>query len=94
MQLTAYHDSEGNIVGLVVSPPDSVPVEAQTEAHPGLLRTEVEAPEEITFSPDSPQEIYENINKLRENYQVEVHPRPKGKLKRKPAPASEQSSAY
>jgi hypothetical protein len=92
MQLTAYHDSEGNIVGLVVSPPDSVPVEVKTEAHPGgLRRTEIEVPTEVTLDLDSPQQLAEDMEKVRKNYLVEVPPSAKGKLKGKPAPAAEQS---
>ena len=81
MRLMAYHDSEGNIVGLVVAPPDSIPVQVQSQAHPGLRMTEIEAPAEVTLDLDSPQ-LHEEMDKLRETFRVEI-PSGKGTLTRK-----------
>jgi hypothetical protein len=81
MRVTAFHDSEGNIVGLVVAPPDSMPVQVQSQAHPGLQMTEIEPPEEVTLDPDSPQ-LHEEMDKLRETFRVEI-PSGKGRLTKK-----------
>ena len=43
MRILAAHDAEGNIYQVVVSPPGAPPATVTTE--PGLLITEIEAPE-------------------------------------------------
>jgi hypothetical protein len=96
VRLIAYHDSEGNIVSLAASQPDSVPVQAQLlEASPGLRRTEVEAPTDVTFEADSPQQLFENMDKLIDNYRVEMpEAAGQGSLRRKADAAAGQSSSY
>jgi hypothetical protein len=89
MRLMAFHDSEGNITGLVVSSPEASPVQLVTETQPGLRMTEIEAPPEVTLDLDSPR-LNEDVDILIENYRVEI-PSDKGRLMRKPDAAAEQS---
>lgn len=79
MQLTVVHDSQGNIEVLVVSPPDSTPV--QIQAHPGQRVTEIEMPPDVALDLDSPQ-LKEEVDDLIEHHRVEF-PSEKGTLTRK-----------
>jgi hypothetical protein len=79
MRLTVVHDSQGNIEVLVVSPPDSAPVQIQTQ--PGQRMTEIEAPPDVTLDLDSPR-LKEEVDDLIENHRVEI-PSDKGRLTRK-----------
>ncbi len=79
MQVTVVHDSQGTIEVLVVSPPDSTPV--QIQAQPGQRMTEIEAPPDATLDLDSPQ-LKEEVDDLIEHYRVEI-PSEQGRLTRK-----------
>ena len=79
MRFTVVHDSQGNIEVLVVSPPDSEPIQIQTE--PGQRMTEIEAPPDVTLDLDSPR-LKEEVDDLIENHRVEI-PSDKGRLTRK-----------
>jgi antitoxin component HigA of HigAB toxin-antitoxin module len=68
MRITAVHDSRGEILTLVASPPEAPP--AQLELQPGQSMTEIEAPEDMPAI-DTP-EINERLSELMENYQVDV----------------------
>jgi hypothetical protein len=79
MRLTAYHDANGNIVGLAVSPSEnSVPAEVIANTQPGLRISNVEVPSEETLDFDNPVRLNEGLTKLVENYRVDT-----GVLKRK-----------
>ena len=74
MQLRALHDSHGNITALVVSPPDSDPVqiiEIPPAQQAGQRMTEVEAPPEMTLDLEGPQ-LNENLSNLMQNFRVEI----------------------
>jgi hypothetical protein len=80
VQVTVVHDSQGNIEVLVVSPPDSTPV--QIQAQPGQRMTEIEVPPDATLDLDSPQ-LKEQVDDLIENFQVEIPTSEKVGLTRK-----------
>jgi hypothetical protein len=72
MRLTAYHDSEGTIIGLALSPADdATPAEVVSTVEPDVRRTEVRVPQGVTFDFNNPQRVYEELEKLRENYRVD-----------------------
>lgn len=72
MRLTAYHDSNGNIVGLAASPPDdSIPVEVVSTAHPGLRATDVEVPSGVELYPDHPERLHQELAKVAENHRID-----------------------
>jgi hypothetical protein len=87
MRLTAYHDNNGNIVGLAISPADdatpaevlaispaddaTTPAEVIATARPGLRRTEITVPSEVTFDFDNPSRVYEELDKLVREYRVD-----------------------
>ena len=79
MRLTVVHDSQGNIEVLVVSPPDSEPVQIPTQ--PGQRMTEIEAPPDVTLDLDSPR-LNEEVWDVIEHHRVEI-PSDKGRLTRK-----------
>ena len=84
MRVSVIHDTSGNIVSLVASPPDS-PV-AYLEAKAGQRMTEVEAPE---IRADQDQEyIHERLTDIMENYRVETDST-LGGLTRKPESSAE-----
>jgi hypothetical protein len=91
MQLTVYCDSEGNIASLAVAQPDAVPTQLVTEAHPGLRRTEIQPPADASLNLDSPR-LYDDMEKLIENYQVSVQEGGTGTLTSKADAATGQSS--
>lgn len=79
MKLTAYHDANGNIIALAVSPSeDSVSAEIIANTQPGLQRSDAELPLEETLDFDNPVRLNEGLTKLTKNYQVD-----QGILKRK-----------
>ena len=83
MRILAAHDAEGNIHQLVVSPPDAPPATVTTE--PGLLITEIEAPEvmrglDLSDPEGSSQQLSEVLQHLH-NFRVEMGT--KAKLLRK-----------
>jgi hypothetical protein len=79
MRLTAYHDANGNIVGMAVSPSENlVPAEVISNTQPGLRMTNVETPSEETLNFENPEQLNEKLRKLVENYQIDA-----GVLKRK-----------
>jgi hypothetical protein len=72
MRLTAYHDSNGNIVGLAISPADdATPAEVVATTQPGLRRTEVMVPSEVMFDFDNPSHVYEELDKIVRAYRVD-----------------------
>lgn len=66
MQLTAYHDDNGNVVVLIARPDDAPP--SHIELRPGLQATEIRAPE-LTADLDAEQ-LRERLSELR-NRRVE-----------------------
>ena len=83
MRIFAAHDSEGNIHQVVLSPPDAPLATVTTE--PGLLVTEIEAPEvmsglDLSDPERSSQQLSDVLQQLR-HFRVEV--RTKVKLVRK-----------
>jgi hypothetical protein len=84
MQLRALHDNHGNIMALVVSPPDATPVqivETQPGQQIGQRMTEIEAPAEMPLDLDGPQ-LNEDLSNLMQNFRVEIKG-DKGELTRK-----------
>jgi hypothetical protein len=77
--VTVVHNSQGNIEVLVVSSPDSTPVQIQMQ--PGQRMTEIEAPPDVTLDLDSPR-LKEEVDNLIEQHRVEI-PSDKGRLTRK-----------
>lgn len=72
MRLTAYHDSNGNIVGLAASPSDdSIPAEVRTDRHPGLRAMEIEAPSALTLDPADPVQLHAQLSDLVQNYRID-----------------------
>jgi hypothetical protein len=74
MRIFAAHDAEGNIHEVVVSPPDAPPATVMTE--PGLLISEIEAPEmmsglDLNDPECSSQQLSEVLQHLR-HFRVEV----------------------
>ena len=67
MQLTAYHDDDGNIAALIARPDDAPP--AHIEMRMVLRRTEVEAPE-LTADLDFEQ-MRERLSELMSGKRVE-----------------------
>jgi hypothetical protein len=79
MKLTAYHDTNGNIIGLAISPSeDSVSAELRADTQPKLCMSDVELPSEETLDFDNTGRLNEGLSKLVENYRVD-----EGVLKRK-----------
>jgi hypothetical protein len=83
MRILAAHDAEGNIYQVVVSPPGAPPATVTTE--PGLLITEIEAPEmmsglDLSDSERSNQQLSEVLQHL---YDFRVEVGAKAKLIRK-----------
>ena len=78
MLLTAYHDSNGNLVGLAVSPADdSIPAEVISNTQPGVRMAAVDVPSGITFDFNDQAQINNSLNDVLEKYQID-----KGVLKR------------
>ena len=78
MLLTAYHDSNGNLVGLAVSPADdSIPAEVISNTQPGVRMAAVDVPSGITFDFNDQAQINNSLNDVVEKYQID-----KGVLKR------------
>ncbi|MFC6019580.1 hypothetical protein ACFP2T_25645 [Plantactinospora solaniradicis] len=72
MRLTAYHDNNGNIVGLAASPSgDSTPVEVVSTGHPGLRATEIEVPPGVELDPNQPDRLYEELAKVAEGHRID-----------------------
>jgi hypothetical protein len=74
MRIFVAHDVEGNIHQIVVSPPDAPLATVTTE--PGLLMTEIEAPEmmsglDLSDPERSGQQLSEVLQHL-QHFQVEV----------------------
>ena len=74
MRILAAHDAEGNIYQVVVSPPGAPPATVTTE--PGLLITEIEAPEmmsglDLSDPERSNQQLSEVLQHLHD-FRVEV----------------------
>jgi hypothetical protein len=71
MRIFAAHDVEGNIHQIVVSPPDAPLATVTTE--PGLLMTEIEAPEMMSgldFS--DPERSSQQLSEILQHFRVEV----------------------
>jgi len=83
MRVLAMHDAQGNIHHIVVGPPDSPP--AVVTAEPGLLVTEVEAPEEIADLDLSDPQSQRQLNEVLQNFRVEAQA--EGRLVRKASEA-------
>ena len=80
MRILAAHDAEGNIHQLVVSPPDAPPATVTTE--PGLLISEIEAPEVMSgLDLSDPERSGQQLSEVLKHFQVEVGA--KAKLVRK-----------
>ncbi|HAX80086.1 MAG TPA: hypothetical protein DCY88_30680 [Cyanobacteria bacterium UBA11372] len=72
MKLTAYHDTNGNIIGLAVSrSEDSVSAELRADTQPEVRISNVELPSEETLDFDNPARLNEGLSKLVENYRVD-----------------------
>jgi len=72
MQLMAYHDSDGNILGMAFSPSDdSMSAEVVTVTQPGLRAVEVEVPSGVELDPDDPQRLNDELSKLAEGYRID-----------------------
>jgi hypothetical protein len=71
MRLVAYHDRNGNIIGLAASPSDDfVPAEVTTSLYPGLRMTQVDLPSGITVDSNNPKHVNEAMDRIIKNYQV------------------------
>jgi hypothetical protein len=80
MKIVVAHDAEGNIHHLVVSPPDAPPATVTTE--PGLLISEIEAPEVMSgLDLSDPERSSQQLSEVLQHFQVEVGA--KAKLVRK-----------
>jgi hypothetical protein len=80
MRILAVHDAEGNIHQIVVSPPDAPPATVTTE--PGLLISEIEAPEVMSgLDLSDPERSSQQLSEVLQHFQVEVGA--KAKLVRK-----------
>jgi hypothetical protein len=66
--VTAVHNSEGIIVGLIARPPGAPP--AQLEMRPGQRATEIEVPD---LPPERGEPRFERLKDLADNYLVEAH---------------------
>ena len=80
MRILAAHDAKGNIHNVVVSPPDAPPATVTTE--PGLLISEIEAPEVMSgLNLSDPERSSQQLSEVLQHFQVEVGA--KAKLVRK-----------
>ena len=71
MRILAVHDAEGNIHQIVVSPPDAPPATVTTE--PGLLISEIEAPEVMSgLDLSDPERSSQQLSEILQHFQVEV----------------------
>jgi hypothetical protein len=70
MRILATHDTQGNIHHIVMGPADSPP--AVVTAEPGLLVTEVEAPEELADLDLSDPQIQRHLDEVLRNFRVEA----------------------
>jgi hypothetical protein len=71
MRLAAYHDSNGNILGLAVSPTDDgVFAEVTSTTPPGLRMTEVKIPSGLNLKFDDPPRLNEELDRLVRDYRV------------------------
>ena len=80
MKILVAHDAKGNIHHLVVSPPNAPPATVTTE--PGLLISEIEAPEVMSgLDLSDPERSSQQLSEVLQHFQVEVGA--KAKLVRK-----------
>ena len=72
MRVTAYHDGNGNIVGLSASAADdSIPAEIAANEQPTLHAVDVELPSDVALDPSNPRLVYEGLAKLKKDYRVD-----------------------
>jgi hypothetical protein len=68
MRFIVEHDEQGNLKGLVISPPNSPLLKMVTK--PGQLMTEVELPEDIIKLAHPPS--HDALRNVLQNFQIEV----------------------
>jgi hypothetical protein len=80
MKLMAYHDLNGNILGLAVSPSeDTIPAEVIANTQPGIRVLKVDLPPGETLDFGNPHRLNQGLSHLLDNYNVDA-----GLLKRMP----------
>jgi hypothetical protein len=71
MRIFAAHDAEGNILQIVVSPPDAPLATVTTE--PGLLMTEIEVPATMSrLDLSDPERSSQQFSEILQHFKVEV----------------------
>lgn len=72
MRLTAYHDANGNILGLAASPnDDSTPAEVSATRQPGLRMTEITAPDGMGFDFSDLSRLSRALDQIVEEYRID-----------------------
>jgi hypothetical protein len=71
-RLTAYHGSQGDIIGLALShTDDATRLEIVDPREPGLRSTVITVPSEVTFDFTDELRVYEELFKLRRDYRAD-----------------------